>query len=170
MPNLNSVIDFLARVWPQTVVIVGTAVLAVMLIIARRRHPRTSDPRTAARRKQAQLSAERIEEIKPPTDRWSGFDSAVDEQVNRSQPASGDLDDKLQRLEDLVQQADERIAALRELVAANSGGPTSKSSEPLDPLTRSVYELNDAGRRPVEIAQALDEQVGKVELILALRQ
>jgi hypothetical protein len=39
----------------------------------------------------------------------------------------------------------------------------------LDPLTRRVYELSDAGHNPVDIARALDEQIGKVELILALR-
>ncbi len=39
----------------------------------------------------------------------------------------------------------------------------------LDPLHANVYELADRGRSPVEIARYLDEQVGKVELILALR-
>lgn len=39
----------------------------------------------------------------------------------------------------------------------------------LDPLTANVYELADRGRTPLEIARNLDEQVGKVELILALR-
>ncbi len=43
------------------------------------------------------------------------------------------------------------------------------ATETLDPLTRSVYELADAGHEPVAIAQSLDEQIGKVELILALR-
>ena len=38
-----------------------------------------------------------------------------------------------------------------------------------DPLTRSVYRLSDAGRKPLDIARELHEQVGKVELILALR-
>jgi hypothetical protein len=38
-----------------------------------------------------------------------------------------------------------------------------------DPLTRQIYELADGGSTPVEIARKLDEQVGKVELILALR-
>ena len=42
-------------------------------------------------------------------------------------------------------------------------------SEVVDPLTANVYELADRGRTPVEIARNLDEQVGKVELILALR-
>jgi hypothetical protein len=40
----------------------------------------------------------------------------------------------------------------------------------LDPLTRSVYEHADTGLSALEIAQQLDEQVGKVELILALRE
>lgn len=43
-------------------------------------------------------------------------------------------------------------------------------SKTLDPLTRSVYELSDAGHDPVSIAQTLDEQIGKVELVLALRE
>ncbi|MCH7547212.1 MAG: hypothetical protein IID30_12500 [Planctomycetes bacterium] len=49
----------------------------------------------------------------------------------------------------------------------------SPASHPLpnepDPLTRSVYELSDSGQDTVSIARELDEQIGKVELILALR-
>jgi hypothetical protein len=41
---------------------------------------------------------------------------------------------------------------------------------PPDPLTAAVYQLADDGHQPVQIAQQLDEQVGKVELILALRE
>lgn len=48
--------------------------------------------------------------------------------------------------------------------------PTSPADRRIDPLTRSVYELADAGHDPVSIAQVLDEQIGKVELILALRE
>ena len=39
----------------------------------------------------------------------------------------------------------------------------------VDSLTLAVYERADAGRNPIEIARELEEQVGKVELILALR-
>lgn len=38
-----------------------------------------------------------------------------------------------------------------------------------DPLSRRVYGLADEGLAPPEIARKLDEQIGKVELILALR-
>jgi len=53
----------------------------------------------------------------------------------------------------------------------NQSSETSKTREapPLDPLSKSVYELSDEGKDPVTIASELDEQVGKVELILALR-
>jgi hypothetical protein len=37
-------------------------------------------------------------------------------------------------------------------------------------LAREVYALADQGRTPVQIAGALQEQVGKVELLLALRR
>ncbi len=49
------------------------------------------------------------------------------------------------------------------------GAPQLEPEVELDPLTRSVYALADDGRSSVEIARKLDEQIGKVELILALR-
>jgi len=56
---------------------------------------------------------------------------------------------------------------------ANHNGtavPTSITNEPPpDPLSTNVCELHDRGRTPIEIAQYLNEQVGKIELILALR-
>ena len=90
----------------------------------------------------------------------------------------------------LLQEADERIAQLSEVKGAGLsaagdsvvgregafGGPdpgpfkpSHDAPRPLDPLTQGVYELADTGRSPLEIAQQMDEQVGKVELILALR-
>lgn len=38
-----------------------------------------------------------------------------------------------------------------------------------DPINGKVYELADLGKQPAEIAAALDEHIGKVQLILALR-
>lgn len=37
-----------------------------------------------------------------------------------------------------------------------------------DPLTKRIHELSQMGLKSIEIARQLDEQVGKVELILAL--
>ncbi len=98
---------------------------------------------------------------------------------------SAQLDNKARRLEKLIEDADQRIAALRSspaatapatgalpiaTTAATTGASARTNGEQqMDLLTEEIYELADAGRSPVEIAQHLDEQVGKVELILALR-
>jgi len=93
------------------------------------------------------------------------------------------LDAKSERVEKLLADIDRRIAELSRLQgqapAPGAGAPPSlkfdRGSEPSqelpnDPLSRSVYELADAGHAPPEIARRLNEQVGKVELILALRR
>lgn len=54
-------------------------------------------------------------------------------------------------------------------IETTNGRVTPSADEGLDLLTRSVYELADAGHESVSIARTLDEQIGKVELILALR-
>jgi len=88
---------------------------------------------------------------------------------------SAQLDNKARRLEKLIEDADQRIAALGlsaaavPAVAATPAPAPSNGEQRKDPLTEEIYELADAGRTSVEIAQHLDEQVGKVELILALR-
>jgi len=48
--------------------------------------------------------------------------------------------------------------------------PSPQASDPDSVLKQKVYDLNDRGCDPVEIARMLDEHVGKVELILALRK
>lgn len=47
---------------------------------------------------------------------------------------------------------------------------TSLDSSPLDPRTRRIYELADAGRTALQIAQELQQRIGEVELILNLRE
>ena len=60
--------------------------------------------------------------------------------------------------------------------ASEHGSPHSQPAAapavdalPQDPLARSVYALADQGNDPQQIAKELQEHVGKVELILALR-
>ncbi len=90
---------------------------------------------------------------------------------------SAQLDNKSRRLEKLIDDADRRIATLGLRTAPAATAPTAAAHAPPrsnggpanDALTQNVYELSDAGRSSLEIAQRLDEQVGKIELILALR-
>lgn len=102
------------------------------------------------------------------------------------------LDSRAERIEVLLAKADERIRRLeaedggRRSAPLVEGKPSVPSRAvrpaaaldlrdragaefPADPVARQVYELADQGRSPVEIAGALEEHVGKVELILALR-
>lgn len=58
-----------------------------------------------------------------------------------------------------------RAARNNDARSGDEGGPP-----PPDVLSQRIFEMSDAGRSSIEIARDLDEQVGKVELILALRQ
>ncbi len=106
------------------------------------------------------------------------------------------MENRAARLEKLIREADERIARLQDLEDVHAPAPRpartradeahrfvqrggAPGAEPspgsllvehdTDPLTRRVYTLADQGLTPVEIAGRLEEGVGKVELILALR-
>lgn len=89
---------------------------------------------------------------------------------------SAQLDAKSRRLEKLIEEADHRIAQLGNGPASTSRLQPHESVEvpppvvPADPLTQSVYQMADQGVQTDEIARRLDEHIGKVELILALRQ
>ncbi len=105
--------------------------------------------------------------------------------MDLAQDLASRLDAKAARLEMLLEESQQTIdhlqAALNDAsTAAQSYAasvPVIETSHtepklpaiPRDPLTASVYQLADGGHNSIEIAQQLDEQVGKVELILALR-
>lgn len=101
-----------------------------------------------------------------------------------------DLEAKTARIEALMRQADEKIATLQRMqagansIADETPNPPSAAmmnrpapepdalseNDAPDPLSREVYKLADAGHSSMEIARKLSEQIGKVELILALRR
>jgi hypothetical protein len=160
------------------VAVVGIGVMLMISIrgkIARRNADRPS-PR------------ELIEQLKATGRHRGESQSASAELLESARQLAAKLDNKAARLEVLIQQADERISLMSQL--SGTGGvaqdgrsltgvaepdrartPVAASGPPLslDPLTQSVYELADTGYQPIQIAQELDEQVGKVELILSLR-
>lgn len=109
------------------------------------------------------------------------------------------LDAKSVRIERLLHEADETLARLerRRKAAGDTDSPdafernpshrhagataapqtaqrpgrriTTSDDPAADPLARSVYQLADGGMAADQIAQQLNEHIGKVELILALR-
>lgn len=113
--------------------------------------------------------------------------------INRmAKDLGAQLDAKVVRIDKAVRDADERIAQLQAL-RDSLGQPNTLMQAPppsapppyesqdaqlltpqrppdqADPLTREVYSLADQGIGPSDIAEQLNEHVGKVELILALR-
>jgi len=152
---------------------------------------------------------ERIERMKQMGGMRNDLQSMMVELEELTRRFSAQLDNKANRLERLLDQADERIEELRRL--QGEGGATAKGRDDRDAATTrsvdrparsapaapptsgpvevpasasdsssggggaetladEVYRLADEGREPGEIARELDEHVGKVELILALRQ
>lgn len=100
---------------------------------------------------------------------------------------SSQLDAKTVHLEQLIAEADERIKKLESLEGSATSAaktdptdaetappkvsaPPNEPEQPDDPLTESIYQLADSGLDAHKIATELGEHVGKVELILALRQ
>lgn len=160
------------------VAVVGIGVLLMISVrskIARRNADRLS-PR------------EMIDQLKSAGRHRGDAQSASAELLESARQLAAKLDNKAARLEVLIQQADERISLMSQLSGtggvAQDGPSRTGPAEPdrartpvaangppvsLDPLTQSVYELADTGYQPLQIAQELDEQVGKVELILSLR-
>ncbi len=165
---LTAVMSPIGSWLPALILVTATIFFSVILTISirskiARRNAQRLDPR------------EHIRQIRAAANPHVDLHAATASYLETTQRLAAQLDNKSERLEQLLLQADERIASLRALecagTAASSTQPasTNPSPRPLDPLTRSVYDLADADNSPVEIAQQLHEQVGKVELILALR-
>lgn len=94
------------------------------------------------------------------------------------------LDAKAAKIEKLIAEADVRLAALERAGATPEIAPmrtaevraearparfvAARDLDP-DPVSREIFRLADDGRSPAEIAKATNEQIGKIQLILALR-
>jgi hypothetical protein len=92
-----------------------------------------------------------------------------------SRQISGQLDNRAAKLEALIHEADEKIAAMKSAIATSSPGlarmiDAPETRPPSDPRHAQVYALADQGRSSMEIAQQLDRPSGEIELILALRR
>ncbi|HEY1923201.1 MAG TPA: hypothetical protein VGG44_10675 [Tepidisphaeraceae bacterium] len=86
---------------------------------------------------------------------------------------SAQLDTRAGKLEALIREADEKIAAMKSAQASSSIAPQTDapdSQPPPDPRHAQVYALADQGRNSMEIAQQLNRPSGEIELILALRR
>jgi hypothetical protein len=164
-------------IWAPVLLVAGVVLVGALLTMSIR-------AKIARKNRQRPSPREMIDQAKRGRDHAETAHAAASQLADTARRLGAQLDNKARRLEVLIEEADERITALGRAAAAGAERwPPAATTETaaathapppplraLDPLTRAVYEHADAGRTPVEIAQHLDEQVGKVELILALRE
>jgi hypothetical protein len=177
---------------PQQLILVGGLVLVAFwfFVRAQRKGSGGSPPAPApGSAKDRLISAEeQIERIRQSRGMHGDLERLMNEIEDLTKRLGQRLDAKADNLERLIREADAKIAELRRLQgeAPLPGGPTSfeprdgfeaprlklhtDAAPPDDPLARDVYAMADAGKSSIEIARNLNEQVGKVELILALRK
>ena len=163
---------------PALLLSVGIIILLLLWTISLR-------GRAARKHEEYQTPREHIERIKAGHRSRDAEQTQAAEIVSSLTELAARLENKAERLEQLLEQADARIARLNQAVSQRAPDAEKRPPsiapkleresppapvEPSDPLIRAVYELDEAGHSPVEIAQRLEEQVGKVELILALRR
>lgn len=163
----------------------GVAILATMLLIRARRRarrsatrerpvvgqpPRTADTATARTLEQLMVEVQELTRL---------CAAQMENRAVRLEKLIRDADERLERLEQASGGAPISHLAHRPQVelrggasdgfGGGAGAPLMATLDGPDPLTRQVYRLADDGRSAVEIARELDEQIGKVDLILALR-
>jgi hypothetical protein len=155
--------------------IYGVAALSLMYIVLRpmlrRRQPR--DP-LAKSPGQSSLARQRA------VDRQ--METLLVELSEMAQQITAQIDTRSAKLEALIREADEKLAALRGAIASQqpdapanddrdrSDATHHEDEDPPDPRHTEIYALADQGRRPQEIAAELNRPDGEVELILALRR
>jgi hypothetical protein len=91
-----------------------------------------------------------------------------------SRQITAQLDTRAGKLEALIREADEKIAAMKSAQSSPLFPPARidiPDPAPIsDPRHAQIYALADQGRSSMEIAQQLNRPSGEIELILALRR
>ncbi len=110
--------------------------------------------------------AERIAAVRDraASESRSSIDSVMADATELTQRLASQLETKAERLEQLIAEADAKIAALE----ARGGAVASEAPE--DPRHAEVVAMAGRGMSAVDIARATGMPTGQVELILALRR
>jgi hypothetical protein len=157
-----------ASLWAFILMLMLAIAYTMMRPIFRRKDPLDKPPAYA--RLSQQRSAEKQ------------MQNVLVELSDMARQISAQLDTRAAKLEALIKEADEKLAALKlaargEPGAAAPGAPGRANEERLVPEPANVvdaahalvYALADQGRSAREIAQELNRPSGEIELILALR-
>lgn len=162
-----------AEPWQYGIAVVGILFIIMAMFSLGRARKRTTASRDTAK--------DHIDRARNQQGVRNDLESLMVDINRMARDLGGQLDAKIIRIEKATQEADERIAQLQALrdslsnpsamgdVNADQLVTPQADAADADPLTKQVYALADQGKGPHDIAQQLDEHVGKIELILALR-
>lgn len=171
------------------VVLVTTSLLMQMRKRQRQATPRLSPREELERARQAHGLHGDLEEVMVEVEQLAKrFGTQLDAKSIQLDRMIRQADERIQTMQRLAENTGghRQISDMTEVpsnVSARAGtNPSAASSteatgsaeqqnevDQQDTLARNIYALADAGSDPLEIAKQLDEHVGKVELILALR-
>ena len=141
-----------------------------MLLVYRKRRAKAA---------KAPTPHEQIQRITQQRGMQGDLENLMVEIEQLSKRLSAQLDAKSLELERLVNDADKRLTQLQEAIQHPGFSHSAPTNQPQDaqtlpntddPLVQSVYRLADQGLGPAEIARQLNEHIGKIELIMALRK
>jgi hypothetical protein len=139
--------------FPWVLVGIGVVLLTVVIVVA-----------TASRRRDVQReAAERAKSAAEIAD----LKNQLVEVKRLAAAVADDLDRRAEKLERLIAEADGVLDRPPTPTPRRLGQPAD--SPPVDDLAQRIFMLADQGKSPVQIAQALRQPVGNVELMLALR-
>ncbi len=145
--------------------------IAMMVITNRRRFRETGpSPRAYAREQMARLKDEKVvhNELADVMTQLQQVAREINAQLDakfvRLEKSIRDADDRLERLDRLMQRSDRRTT----LDVTVDDALSNAASDPEDRRPR-IYALADEGKKPQEIARAIGIAVGEVDLVLAVR-
>ncbi len=169
--------------------LLGILLITVGMMMGIRKKRRRSSVQSSAR--------EHVDELRQKQAVRGDLEQLMMEVEQLAKRFGTQLDAKAMQMERLIDEADQKIAELKqfELNQQNAPVPQPQPPQPQQPsqaphyaaqdatpapqvptsdpdaeLKAKVCNLADRGHDPVEIARQLDEHVGKIELILALRK
>jgi hypothetical protein len=184
--------DVLLAMSENSLMLIGASALCfiVLMTIAMRRRvgEKMGAPKFTSR--------ERLEELTAHRGMRDDMQELLVELEELARKINAQIDTKFAKLEASIADADRRIVELRGLAgtrdAAASGKPARTSNglnivvddagaqatsdadaaprDDVDDRRRRVYALADAGKSPLEIAEAVGQTPGEIELILSLRR
>lgn len=142
----------------HSLLLAGVLLIIMSLMLGIRKKRRRIRQRGSAR--------DQLERLKEQTAVRGDLEQIMVEIDQLARQMGAQLDAKSIALEKLIRNAEQTIARLEQLHHVAADRPALPAG---DPQTTRVYQLADEGLSAIEIAQKLDEHVGKVELILSLR-